>query len=189
MPSLASNEKASDASKNKGKGKAKTKGDGGTVKKVGNPGNFHGDRLAFLEGQLPIYLATKGRGEVTIFFSKIFGLWWAKFPWYEGYGADGKPLPKVAKVAGLTALATPTTATSASPTTAASGAAPTAPTVEQDTSGPDANVGAGASAEPWAATGGVNPTLKDKIKAEIIAVRNSCLGLHVASTRLTTICL
>ncbi|KAJ7912873.1 hypothetical protein B0H13DRAFT_2326929 [Mycena leptocephala] len=93
---MPSNEKSTDASKNKGKGKAKTKGDGGPVKKVGNPGNFHGDRLAFLDGQLPICLATKGRGEVTVFFSKMFGLWWAKFPWYEGYGADGKPLRKVA---------------------------------------------------------------------------------------------
>jgi hypothetical protein len=179
---MASIEKSAGTSK--GKGRGKEKGDG-PVKKVGNPGNFRGERLAFLEGQLPIYLAKKGRVEVTDFFTKILGLWWAKFPWYEGYGPDGKPLRSVAGSASTTS--TPTNITDAT--------TPSAPGLSADVAsnatlvGPvnaDASEGTGdiptggalGSAGPWAATGGVNPELRDKIKGEIIAVRILWCGFY-----------
>jgi hypothetical protein len=138
------------------KGKNKTKKKGENARKVGNPGNFHGARLEFLEEQLPIYLSKKGRGEVTEYFGKMLGLWWAKFPWYEGYGPDGKLLLKE-KVVG-----------SGSGSVHVSGNAdePAAPTASTDGSSADASLGVG----NWAATGGVNPVFKEKIREEVIAV-------------------
>ncbi|KAJ7871242.1 hypothetical protein B0H14DRAFT_3439694 [Mycena olivaceomarginata] len=126
------------------KGKNKTKKKGENTRKVGNPRNFHGVQLEFLEEQLPIYLSKKGRGEVTEYFGKMLGLWWAKFPWYEGYGLDGKLLLKE-KVVG-----------SGSGSVHASGNA--------DGSSADASLGVG----NWAATGGVNPVFKEKIREEVI---------------------
>jgi hypothetical protein len=79
-----------------GKGKSKAPVDS---KKVGNPGNFQGARLAFLESQLPIYLSKKNREEVIDFFKKMLELWAEKFLWWEGYGMDGIALPKRKAVA------------------------------------------------------------------------------------------
>jgi hypothetical protein len=53
---MASTEKPTAAEK----GKNKTKKKGESTRKVGNPGNFHGAPLAFLEAQLPICLSKKG---------------------------------------------------------------------------------------------------------------------------------
>lgn len=182
MPSGQTSSKGKGGATGKGKGP----GPGGPTKKVGNPGNFHGARLQFLEAQLPIYLSKKGRTEVTDFFQKMLGLWWAEFPWYEGYGVDGLPLPKQGS-------AVPTTTTPAANVEAAAANAgaggeaplanverPTASAPGNPTDGapatspdanPDANPDASAVGGVWAATGGVNPDFKDKIKAEVIAVR------------------
>ncbi|KAJ7693190.1 hypothetical protein B0H17DRAFT_1330545 [Mycena rosella] len=78
------------------KPKMKKKGgeDETSAEKIGNPGKFHGAKLKFLESQLPVYFASKGRGGITEYFEKLFGMWWALFPWYSGYGPDGHPLPQ-----------------------------------------------------------------------------------------------
>jgi hypothetical protein len=136
--------------------KGKNKGEGG--KKVGNPGNFHGARLDFLEAQLPIYLSKKGRGEVIDFFDKVLNLWWAKFPWYEGHGPDGNALPKA------TATGSGTTHNDA-PGSGNDG--PESGTTRDDTLGS----GTMSSDAPWASTGGVDPAFKEKIMTEVNGVR------------------
>jgi hypothetical protein len=158
-----------------------------STKKVGNPGNFQGARLTFLEAQLPIYLSKKGCGEVSEYFTKMLGLWWTTFPWYEGYGPDGTPVPKekgvsapprageMLGVGGITPAPTASTDASA-PTTSADASSTDAPTATTTTAMPSTDVSLTpasviASAGQWVATGGVNPEFRDKIKGEVAAVR------------------
>ncbi|KAJ7759820.1 hypothetical protein B0H14DRAFT_2634347 [Mycena olivaceomarginata] len=159
---MPSSEKSTVPAKMKAK---KKKGE--STKKVGNPGNFQGVRLAFLEAQLPIYLSKKGRGEVSEYFTKMLGLWWTTFPWYEGYRPDGTLVPKEKggrysewegsrqrRLRAQTSTDAPTaTTTTATPST--------------DVSLTPASVIA--SAGQWAAMGGVNPEFRDKIKGEVAA--------------------
>jgi hypothetical protein len=116
----------------------------------------------------------------------MLSLWWANFPWYEGYGPDGKPLLKevmgapphaeeVIMQERLDNLGVRGTAGSGSGSVHASGNAdaPTALTASTDTSSADASLGAG----NWAATGGVNPKFKEKIREEVIAVSKNVLSV------------
>ncbi|KAF7795563.1 hypothetical protein EIP86_006725 [Pleurotus ostreatoroseus] len=48
----------------------------------GNKGNFHGQRLAFLEQHLPQYYAAATRKHYTPFWDKLFADYWAAFPWH-----------------------------------------------------------------------------------------------------------
>ncbi|KAJ7720603.1 hypothetical protein B0H14DRAFT_3520900 [Mycena olivaceomarginata] len=105
-----------------GKGKKST-ADQASGRKVGNPRKFKGERLKFLETQMPLYLAQKGHNSVTEWYKNMFPLWWVQFPWYKGYGPDGKPLPE-----GDTTSAPPDASTS-SATADATSALPSAPTL------------------------------------------------------------
>ncbi|KAJ7429120.1 hypothetical protein B0H11DRAFT_1945837 [Mycena galericulata] len=53
------------------------------ARKRGNPGNFSGARLTFLEKAEADYLKTTGRGKISMFLSKFMYDWWAAFPWYQ----------------------------------------------------------------------------------------------------------
>ncbi|KAJ7459141.1 hypothetical protein B0H11DRAFT_2242711 [Mycena galericulata] len=66
--------------------RAKASGETITAKKRGNPGNFRGRRLQFLQKAAPDYLKAsgKGRGGVPAFLATFLHGWWATFPWYSG---------------------------------------------------------------------------------------------------------
>jgi hypothetical protein len=53
-------------------------------KKRGNPGNFGGVRLRFLEAATDDYLtaSSQGRGHIQPFLSTFMASWWRTFPWY-----------------------------------------------------------------------------------------------------------
>ncbi|KAJ7797380.1 hypothetical protein B0H14DRAFT_2618994 [Mycena olivaceomarginata] len=115
----------------------------------------------------------------------MLGLWWTTFPWYEGYGPDGTPVPKekgvsapprAGEMLGVGGIApAPTASTDASaPTTSADASSTDAPTATTTTAMPSTDVSLTpasviASAGQWAATGGVNPEFRDKIKGEVAA--------------------
>jgi hypothetical protein len=128
----------------------------------------------------------------------MFPLWWAQFPWYEGYGPDGRPLPEADASSGtpdaFTASATTLSATTdrssaLDATTSALDATTSAldattSALDATTSAPDATADGtanaptvppaqgGASADfAFAGTGGVNPAFEKEIKVDIIAVR------------------
>ncbi|KAJ6511872.1 hypothetical protein C8R47DRAFT_1064586 [Mycena vitilis] len=166
--------------KSQQKRKAKGTADDSGGKRAGNPGNFHGARLAFLEEQLPIYMSKKGRGEVTDFFAKVLGLWLKQFPWYEGYGPDGKPLPKgwegssrtttdASGAASSTNTATASSTTDVSSTTDAPMTDAAATASSGTTDAPMTKASTDVGTNDWTATGGVDPALRDKIKGEVIA--------------------
>ncbi|KAI9056571.1 hypothetical protein FKP32DRAFT_1585928 [Trametes sanguinea] len=52
--------------------------------KAGNQGVFHGARRDFLASHLQTFIALKGsaRAQQKSFWQKLYGLYWAKFPWY-----------------------------------------------------------------------------------------------------------
>ena len=53
-----------------------------TKKKPGHPGAWHGQRLAFLQEHQAEFLAIcKQDGDQGAFWSELFPLYWAKFPW------------------------------------------------------------------------------------------------------------
>ncbi|KAJ7895481.1 hypothetical protein B0H14DRAFT_3426085 [Mycena olivaceomarginata] len=172
--------KASNAKTSKGgKGKSKIQGDG---KKVGNPGNFQGARLVFLESQLPIYLSKKNREEVIDFFKKTLELWGEKFPWWEGYGPDGNTLSKRQAVASLGDDGEEASAMEKrdveerdvgdpGPIAAADDAHGERPTrwARPTRSASPATQGAATQGAegPWSTTGGVDPAFKIKIVTEV----------------------
>ncbi|KAI9069585.1 hypothetical protein FKP32DRAFT_1671251 [Trametes sanguinea] len=61
--------------------KSKRKPKGG---KAGNQGVFHGARLDFLGSHLQAFIRLKGtaRSQQKAFWQNLYGLYWAKFPWY-----------------------------------------------------------------------------------------------------------
>jgi hypothetical protein len=190
-PATPSVSKASNAKPGKGgKAKSKAQPDG---KKVGNPGNFQGARLAFLESQLPIYLSKKNREEVIDFFKKTLELWAEKFPWWEGYAPDGNALPKRKQAVSLGDDGEKGHATEKRDVDERDAEEPGAMTAAEDVRGetdalgatdtlgttdvlgdasPATQGGATQSVEgPWPATGGVDPAFKTKIVTELNLVR------------------
>ncbi|KAJ7671037.1 hypothetical protein B0H17DRAFT_1245297 [Mycena rosella] len=173
-----------------GKAKQKKKNPTGLPRKAGNPGRFFGARLAFLKAQLPIYLATTGRGGVTAFYQKLFPLWWAAFPWYEGYAPDGTAFPEeeatpvapcpgsdvvqelLENVVDASAMTSANSGGSDAPT-AATGAPPTATTagapLTATTAGAPPTTTAADAPLEWPSTGGINPTFKAAIQLEVTA--------------------
>ncbi|KAJ7649200.1 hypothetical protein B0H17DRAFT_1215414 [Mycena rosella] len=179
-------ERESALTKAGGKVKQKKKNPTGLPRKDGNPGRFFGARLAFLEAQLPIYLATTGRGGVTAFYQKLFPLWWAAFPWYEGPDVVQELLENVVDASATTSANSggsdaPTAATGAPPTATTAGAPPTAMTA----GAPPTMTAADAPLE-WPSTGGINPTFKAAIQLEVTVVCfRSCLAMNDALTACT----
>ncbi|KAJ7787469.1 hypothetical protein B0H14DRAFT_3505410 [Mycena olivaceomarginata] len=136
-PSKTPAEKISRAAAKPGKGK-KTTADKDSGKKAGNPGKFKGARLKFLETQLPLYLAQKGRNTVTEWYNNMFPLWWAQFPWYEGYGPDGKPLREADTTSGTPDAFTASATTLSATTDRTSALDATTPAPDTTTTAPDA---------------------------------------------------
>ncbi|KAJ7880239.1 hypothetical protein B0H14DRAFT_3434497 [Mycena olivaceomarginata] len=117
----------------------------------------------------------------------MLGLWWTTFPWYEGYGPDGTPVPKekgvsapprageMLGVGGIAASADRRAQTASAPTTSADTSSTDAHQPRQHHSRCPAQMypltpaSVIASAGQWAATGGVNPEFRDKIKGEVAA--------------------
>ncbi|KAJ6493368.1 hypothetical protein C8R45DRAFT_928132 [Mycena sanguinolenta] len=151
-------------------------------KKVGNPGRFKGAQLEFLESQVPIYLAQK-RGDVTDYYKKFFPLWWAKFPWYQGYDRDGQPLPEGRAELGTTVSGS----TGNTDGDAPSDVPPDAPPMSGSTGAAGLDGGAtsavpnaegghavaakevGESVVEFTATGGVNLACQTRIEDELVA--------------------
>jgi hypothetical protein len=60
------------------------------AKKRGNPGNFGGARLRFLEAATDDYSAasSRGRGHIQPFLATFMASWWKTFPWYTDLDPD-----------------------------------------------------------------------------------------------------
>ncbi|KAJ7071709.1 hypothetical protein B0H15DRAFT_957613 [Mycena belliarum] len=68
---------------------AATKKAGDVPKKRGNKGDFHGQRLDFLEDRLPEYFAASRDGKTSKFWASLFEDYWSKFYW--GLALDEEP--------------------------------------------------------------------------------------------------
>ncbi|KAJ7743540.1 hypothetical protein B0H14DRAFT_2637453 [Mycena olivaceomarginata] len=150
-------------------------------KKRGNPGNFTGERLAFLVAAEAGYMAasTKGRGHIQPFVDAFMASFWKKFAWYEGRDVEGRPLPPSAmaqleldKTVGMTALGFRSLKPQSPwavrlsrhkpPRLRVADRLPTRQRERRDMSDPEGND------DPlWKKTGGVNPALKGAIQVDI----------------------
>lgn len=63
--------------------------------KAGNQGNFHGERLAFMDEHFQGYRDVKGKGKIIMgeYWTALFPAYWAKFPWYLPLDKDPDQLP------------------------------------------------------------------------------------------------
>ena len=48
----------------------------------GNPGNFHGARLKFLNEQFPHYRIARQKKDFKAFWARIYSMYWDQFPWW-----------------------------------------------------------------------------------------------------------
>ncbi|KAJ7920733.1 hypothetical protein B0H13DRAFT_1867233 [Mycena leptocephala] len=76
--------KAKKAQARREKRRAEKNGKPLPAKKQGNPGNFGGAQLCFLEAATDDYLtvSSQGRGHIQPFLSTFMASWWRTFPWY-----------------------------------------------------------------------------------------------------------
>ncbi|KAJ6592932.1 hypothetical protein B0H19DRAFT_1245728 [Mycena capillaripes] len=149
-------------------------------RKRGNPGNFPGEQLSFLQEREGAYLAAQGRGQIATFLAGVMNQWWEKFPWYKDLDAtdpvgalrNGKHRQRAAanQAAHGHALARAEspmhsggTEGVVTPPNTDEGASAAATTRNDDmpvaSSTPDAG-----PAVQWASTDGVDPALKDEVQ-------------------------
>jgi hypothetical protein len=60
-------------------------------KKRGNRGDFHGKRLEFLESKVELFCEHSEKKTTRTWWDKLWGEWWAEFPWDVPLNQD--PLP------------------------------------------------------------------------------------------------